>query len=51
MISPNKTWAGAIAGLAAGALATVVLAQLAGVVAIVAVRWSWDRVVAADPVR
>lgn len=34
MISPNKTWAGAIAGLAGGALATVVLAQWAGVVAI-----------------
>jgi phosphatidate cytidylyltransferase len=33
LISPNKTWAGAIAGLAAGALATVFLAQLAGVVA------------------
>jgi phosphatidate cytidylyltransferase len=34
LISPNKTWAGAIAGLLAGALATVFLAQLAGVMAL-----------------
>lgn len=35
MISPNKTWAGAVAGLAAGALASLLLAQLIGVVAVV----------------
>jgi phosphatidate cytidylyltransferase len=34
MISPNKTWAGALAGLAAGALATLILAKLVGVVAV-----------------
>ena len=34
MISPNKTWAGALAGLAAGALATLVLAKLVGVAAV-----------------
>jgi phosphatidate cytidylyltransferase len=34
MISPNKTWAGALAGLAAGALATLILAQLLDVVAL-----------------
>src|SRR5262249_5413246 len=34
LISPNKTWAGAVAGLLAGALATAVLAQLVGVVAV-----------------
>ena len=33
LISPNKTWAGAIAGLAAGALATVILAKFIGVIA------------------
>lgn len=33
-ISPNKTWAGAIAGLVAGALATLILSQLVGVVAV-----------------
>jgi phosphatidate cytidylyltransferase len=37
LISPNKTWAGAIAGLAAAALATVVLAQFIGVIAM----WSF----------
>ena len=30
MISPNKTWVGAVSGLAAGMLAGMVLAQLAG---------------------
>ena len=34
MISPNKTWAGALAGLAAGALASLVLAQAIGVAAV-----------------
>jgi len=34
LISPNKTWAGAIAGLAAGAVATAILAQFVGIVAI-----------------
>lgn len=31
LISPSKTWAGAIAGLAAGTAASIVLAQVAGV--------------------
>ena len=34
IISPNKTWAGALAGLAAGAFGTLILAQLVGVVAV-----------------
>lgn len=31
LISPSKTWAGAVAGLAAGTAASIVLAQVAGV--------------------